>query len=205
MALLVVSVGLHAVILVRIAGIYASKTVEYIELEMLEKLPEARNIPTPPRPRNPEPPLVPQEITPVQAVAPKSPPKAPTIAPARPTVVELIAAPNRIDAPPPSAVAWTPPTPPPREPGKYATTNDYFNMVRVKIEGRKHYPYPARRNQQEGKVVVRFAILPDGSVNGLELAQACPYASLNEAALKAVRSATPFAKPPAKLFNTPVL
>jgi protein TonB len=205
MALLVVSVAVHAVILVRVAGIYASKDVEYIELEMQEKQPEARNIPTPPRRRNPEPPPVPREITPVQAVAPKAPPKAPTVAPARPKVVEQIAAPTRIDTPPPAVTAWTPPAPPPKESGRFATTNDYFSMVRMKIESRKRYPFSSRRNQQEGKVVVRFTILPDGSVRGLELAGACSYESLNEAALKAVRSASPFSKPPPKLFNGPVL
>ena len=205
MSLLVVSVAVHAVILVRIAGIYSSKDVEYIELEMQEKQPEARNIPTPPRPPNQEPPPVPREITPVQATAPKPPHKTPTVAPARPSMVEPIAAPPRIDAPPPSAVAWTPPAPPPKDAGKFGTSNDYFTMVRIKIESRKQYPLSARRNQQQGKVVVRFTIMADGSVRGLELARACPHASLNEAALKAVRSASPFDKPPAKLFDGPVL
>ena len=207
MALLVISVLVHAVLLVRIAGIYASKDVEYIELEMREKQPEARTIPTPPRPRNQEPPPVPQEITPIQAKAPRTPPppKAPTITAARPTMVEPISAPTRIDAPPQKAIAWTPPRPSAQNTSKYATTNDYFSMVRMKIESRKRYPFSARRSQQQGKVVVRFTILPDGSIQGLELARACPHQSLNEAALKAVRSASPFAKPPAKLFNGPVM
>jgi protein TonB len=78
-------------------------------------------------------------------------------------------------------------------------------MVRMKIESRKRYPFSARRNQEEGKVVVRFTILTDGSIRGLQLAGASPYESLNEAALKAVRSASPFSKPPPKLFNGPVL
>jgi hypothetical protein len=53
MTLLIVSVAVHAAMLVRVAGIYASKDVEYIELEMQEKQPETRVIPTPPRSRNP--------------------------------------------------------------------------------------------------------------------------------------------------------
>ena len=206
MTLLVVSIAVHAALLVRIAGIYASKDVEYIELEMREKQPESRAIPTPPRPRNQEPPTVPQEMTPIQAQAPRTPPppKAPTVTAARRTVVEPIQAPARIAAPQQKTIAWTPPKPSAPSASRYATTNDYFSMVRMKIESRKRYPSSARRNQHEGKVVVRFTILPDGSVQGLSLAGACPHQSLNEAAIKAVRSASPFTKPPPKLFSGPI-
>jgi protein TonB len=206
MTLLVVSVLVHAVLLVRIAGIYASKDVEYIELEMREKQPETRVIPTPPRSRNQEPPPVPQEMTPVQAKAPKTPPppKPPAVTAARPKMVEPISAPTRITPPQQNVVAWSPPKPSAPSSSRYTTTNDYFSMVRMKIESRKRYPLPARRSHLEGKVVVRFTILADGSIRGLELARACPHQRLNEAALKAVRSAAPFTKPPLKLFNGPV-
>lgn len=207
MSVLVVSVAIHAVILVRISGIYASKEVEYIELEMLEsKQPEARNIPTPPRPPRQDPPPAPREPNPVRTKAPRtpSPPKAPAVSASAPAVLEPVATPTRYEAPKEQATAWAPPEPPAPSAQPSGTTNDYFSLVRRKIENRKRYPLLARRNQQQGQVVARFTILPDGSVSGLELAGACPHASLNEAALAAVQSATPFDKPPPDLFKGPV-
>jgi len=53
-------------------------------------------------------------------------------------------------------------------------------------------------------VAVRFVVQTDGRVTGVALAAPSKYRLLNEAALKAVRTASPFPAPPADLFNGPV-
>jgi len=75
----------------------------------------------------------------------------------------------------------------------------YFNAMRLMIEKNKHYPQMARRRNQEGSVRVRFLIDKSGNVNSLEIIKKSHYASLDQAALEAVRRAAPFSKPPASI------
>ncbi|MBF0389077.1 MAG: energy transducer TonB [Desulfamplus sp.] len=75
----------------------------------------------------------------------------------------------------------------------------YFNSMRLMIEKNKRYPQMARRRNQEGSVRVRFLIDSNGNVNSLEIVKGCSYESLNNAALEAVRKASPFTKPPASI------
>lgn len=75
----------------------------------------------------------------------------------------------------------------------------YFNAMRLMIEKNKRYPQMARRRNQEGSVRVRFLIDKSGNVNSLEIVKKSDYASLDQAALEAVRRAAPFSKPPASI------
>jgi len=75
----------------------------------------------------------------------------------------------------------------------------YFNAMRLMIEKNKRYPQMARRRSQEGSVRIRFLIDKSGNVNSLEIIKKSHYASLDQAALEAVRRAAPFSKPPASI------
>ncbi len=80
----------------------------------------------------------------------------------------------------------------------------YFNTVRRRIERHKHYPFSARRRRIEGAVAVRFILHPDGRATDAAPAGSTGHRLLNQAALKAVRDASPFPKPPAGLISRPV-
>lgn len=81
---------------------------------------------------------------------------------------------------------------------------DYFDMVRMKIESAKIYPESARGKLIEGRVTLRFTILPDGQVTSLKIFRYSGNRSLDQAALKAVEDAAPFARPPSSLFQGPL-
>ncbi|AEF83799.1 putative TonB-dependent receptor [Treponema primitia ZAS-2] len=69
----------------------------------------------------------------------------------------------------------------------------YFGNLRSRIDGHKHYPYQARQRNQEGTVQVSFVVSRPGRLVGEPaLEKKCRYASLNTAALEAVRDAAPY-------------
>jgi protein TonB len=69
----------------------------------------------------------------------------------------------------------------------------YLAMIRGRIDQRKVYPYQARQQEQEGTVVVRFTITRLGLLAGEpELEKRSRYASLNAAAIAAVKNAAPY-------------
>jgi protein TonB len=64
----------------------------------------------------------------------------------------------------------------------------YRASVRQTLEQKKIYPPLARRLGQTGTVVLKFKLGKDGSLLSAELAEACPYPVLNEAAKNLVSS-----------------
>ena len=202
-----VSLALHAWILGHIAGLYESTVLTYIELGLEEKRnPVVRNIPRPPekkRPPETETPKVERAMpVPMDAV---QPPPEPAPRRAQESLTEPIDVPARPDAAMPDAVSWAPPsTAAPAGPPSYGAREDYFGMVRMKIESRKRYPPAAMKMQMQGRVAVRFMIESDGSVSNLEVREPSRWQLLNDAALDAVKAASPFPKPPSRLFSGPV-
>jgi protein TonB len=87
------------------------------------------------------------------------------------------------------------------EPGDAATADAYFAMVRSRIESHKAYPESARMRNLEGKVVVGFILQTDGTASSIEIRKKSAHNALNQAALDAVRKASPFPRPPAHLFQ----
>ena len=83
----------------------------------------------------------------------------------------------------------------------FESSDDYFEMVRLKIESRKQYPESAKKSHIEGRVKVRFVITRDGQVSSLEIITGARNQGLNLAALQAVADAAPFPDPPANLFK----
>jgi len=217
--LIVASLGIHLVVFMHLAGIYKSKTLTYIELTLRDvSKPPSRDIP---RPRS----------RPKQAVAPRSverlqvtPRPVPSLKPVKPepertdvpdSLVEPIHAPSLPRIPGVAVREWEPPhqaeisapqgEPPPRvETGDYATSTDYFSMVRLKIENHKNYPASARMRQIEGRTTLRFVIEPDGRIAGVKVVKSARRRSLDRAAVRAVEKASPFPRPPAHLFKGPI-
>ena len=81
-----------------------------------------------------------------------------------------------------------------------------FAGIRDGIQRRIAYPAMAQRMGWEGKVVVAFLLLPDGSVRDIRVVQGSGHPVLDRGAVDAVRNASPFPRPPAEAeIVTPVV
>jgi len=87
------------------------------------------------------------------------------------------------------------------ESGGFGSRLDYLDMVRIRIENSKQYPQIAKQRKLEGSVLVGFMIRNDGMVSDLKVIRSSGFPSLDEAAILAVRSASPFSSPPEKYFD----
>lgn len=224
---LILSIGVHALILVRIADVYRTEEVRYIEIELpAPEAPAARSIPKPPRRTQTPPPSLSPRVPPMPSVPVITPPPRPVMPKpitARSAVSEPMAAPYSPEITKHEPLAWRPPAEPADEappapvkesnsaPAQSASSTfpkgasqDYFTTVRARIERHKHYPFAARRRRIEGAVAVRFILHPDGRATDAAPAEPSRHRLLNQAALKAVRDASPFPQPPAGLFSGPV-
>ena len=196
--LVIFSLAVHIVLFMHIAGIYNSRNLSYIELSVNDQKPKGRSLPRP-RIREKVPKVnqankmkvvkqhVPKmKIHPVDASTLTSP------------VTEQIGIPD-IAGLSPGIAKWHP-----VETTPYMTREDYFGMVRIKIESKKKYPVSARKRQIEGAVEVGFVIENDGQISSVEVVAASRYPDLNQAALNAVKSAAPFPRLPSGLFSGPL-
>ena len=192
-----VSLGIHLVIFMHVAGIYTSNALSYIELTMqniskptARAIPRPRHRPKPPKPRDVKrlkvfqcrmPHFKPIKIEPAEKNLPDS-------------LVEGISMPDTPTTPGLNIADWNP--------GELVETSiSYLEMVRLKIEKHKKYPDIARVKNIEGRVVVRFVITPDGGIRKVEVAKRSRNRALDLAALRAVQDAAPFPKPPRRLFK----
>jgi len=81
-----------------------------------------------------------------------------------------------------------------------------YLSIREAIQKGISYPAIARKMGWEGKVVVLFRILADGSVRDVRVVQGSGHAVLDRGAIEAVRGASPFPRPPAEAeIITPVV
>ena len=71
-----------------------------------------------------------------------------------------------------------------------------FADIRDAVQRGIAYPATARRMGWEGKVVVAFLLLPDGSVRDVRVVQGSGHAALDRGAIDAVRNASPFPRSP---------
>jgi len=67
-----------------------------------------------------------------------------------------------------------------------------FSHIRDAVQREIAYPATARRMGWEGKVVVAFLLLPDGSVRDVRVVEGSGHAALDRGAIDAVRNASPF-------------
>ncbi|MGD8893848.1 MAG: energy transducer TonB [Desulfobacterales bacterium] len=198
-ALICVSLGIHTLVFIHVSGIYRSHAVSYIELTLQDvSKPYARSIPRPRmRLKNPK-------VTEVEKVNIQKPyiPKLniePVDTRFTNTLMEDISTPDIPGTVGLSTADWNPEGETP-----FVTSNDYYEMIRLKIESCKRYPDSARARHMEGRAKIRFVITQDGQVSSVKIVKGARHGSLNTAAMNAVKSAAPFPKPPVNLFKGPL-
>ena len=81
----------------------------------------------------------------------------------------------------------------------YETSDNYMEMIRLRIERFKKYPQLAKARHVEGMATLRFTITREGKLKGLELIKSTRHKILDRAALGAVRDAAPFPPPPDRI------
>ena len=202
--LILISMAIHLVIFMHITGLYNSKMLTYIKLTLRDiSKPPTRSIPRPRhRPKNPPhtwdvkrlkviqrpiPYFKPLEVEPAERDLPDS-------------LVERISMPDIPNYPGFNITEWFPPEELVAE-SDYATPNSYMEMVRLRIEKHKRYPSLARVKNIEGRVTIRFMITPQGDVKNVEIARSSRHKILDRAALRAVKDASPFPKPPNHIYK----
>jgi len=87
-------------------------------------------------------------------------------------------------------------------PGNNPALTRYIARVRTRIEQRKYYPPSSRRMKEEGTVTVSFLLSHTGELVTLSVASSSGFPSLDDAALDAVRSASPYPPFPKSLTAT---
>ena len=137
----------------------------------------------------------------VDAPAGPSDPAVNRSAPAPGSPHALAAAPAPTGQGPAKAAAGSPPG----TSGAGTTAAD-VGWIRDAIQHAISYPATARRMGWEGKVVVAFRLLSDGSVRDVRVVQGSGHAALDRGAIDAVRSASPFPRSPVEAeVITPVV
>lgn len=78
---------------------------------------------------------------------------------------------------------------------------EYLNLWQEKIEliGNLNYPQEARRKKIYGQLRLVVSLLPDGSIHNIEILQSSGKRILDDAAIRIVRMAAPFAPFPPEL------
>jgi len=79
-------------------------------------------------------------------------------------------------------------------PVAFSTKADYTWLTEEllsRLQGSKRYPYAARMNRWEGKVIVRAVIRDDGQVVSLQIAQSSGHAVLDDNAMELIRQVSP--------------
>lgn len=201
-----ISISIHLVIFMHIARIYQSEALTYIELTMRDfSKPPSRSIPRPRlRPKTPKQPKDVKKLNVRKRVIPSL--KQMKIDPVDKnlpdSLVESVSMPDIPNNSGLKIAQW--------HSGHqigtcdYITSNDYFEMVRLRIESHKKYPSVAKTRGIEGRATIRFVISPNGHVTSLEIVESARYGTLNRAALNAVKEASPFPRPPRNLFKGPI-
>ena len=104
------------------------------------------------------------------------------------------------------ALAGIPPGTAGAGPTGAGTAAGNYAWIRDAIQRASAYPPTARRMGWEGKVVVAFRLLSDGSVRDVRIVQGSGHAALDRGAIDAVRNASPFPRSPGEAeIITPVL
>ncbi|MCF8089113.1 MAG: TonB family protein [Desulfotignum sp.] len=209
---ILVSLGIHVLLFLHMAGIYENRAMSYIELSLQQvSKPSTRDIPSPRirRKQVQKTTVTPIDPKPFQVPKMKLDPvvtRTPIVTndqiplPQMPDTVSAAAVPvTGIRAQPESVVDTT------DVQTQFTTARDYFEMLNLRIHSVKQYPESARSRHIQGRVKVKFVLLADGSLKDVQVVKSSRHKNLDEAAVTAVKKAAPFPKPPVSLFKTPVM
>lgn len=201
--LLILSLGVHTIIFLHATCIYGKKPLNYIELSVENMDPPVRSIP---RPRlRPKKTFQRSDVKRIKVPSRAIPHFRPikmnsTDRRAPESLTESISLPEIPGTPDIASANW--------EPAQiegagtdFLIPGDYLEMVRLRIEKYKHYPEKAKNLQIEGNVIVGFVIGVEGDVRSEKIVKTSGRRILDEAALTAVREASPFSRPPRRLFG----
>lgn len=204
-----ISLVIHFFIFLHIAGIYQSRAVSYIELTLHQfSKPDVRHIPKP-RPRYKAP-----EISNVQRVrarnftVPKF--KIETVKAVRIDhtyeKINMPDLPGHGDISGLSVPGFPGGNPagdvePHLEQVEFTSAEEYLEMLNLRIHSAKKYPESAKSRHLEGRVKVEFTLQTDGSLSGIKVIKSSRHRNLDDAAVQAVRNASPFPRPPSFIFN----
>ena len=117
-----------------------------------------------------------------------------------PVVVATPVTPSTVAAPAPTPAstetvpvsAAAAPIASPAAPDTASRLSEYLLAIRSQVENHKDYPGFARQMRQQGTVLVRVAITPDGRLHEVVIVSSSGHASLDKAAVAAVRNAGRF-------------
>ena len=200
------SIGIHLVIFMKMTGLYQSHIPSCIELTLAEIFkPSGRSIP---RPLKRFKPIQPTDIKKTVIKTRKIPPIKVNPHDLNPdsSINEQISVPMDEDfnvipeGMISDAAQWVPAEPL----NDFITPNDYYDMMRMKIERNKQYPENAKNLHQQGLVTVSFIIDQQGRLSSLRVVNGSRFKVLDRAALEAVRTSAPFPRPPISLFKEPL-
>ena len=207
--LIIISVGVHLILLMHIAGVYRPGTPVYIELDLRtistqtqrniprpQAVPDSKIVPEKFNPlRIPEEKLFRNEVTaipPLESLLPQKGPEALRL----PEIPQI----KSIDI-----ATWEGEVDKPAHEGELFKTEEKIQleaayktqvrqMVLHKAEGL--YRKKARKRQLQGRTVVLVVIGDSGDIVTARVAESSNYRMLDQIALKAVENASPFPKPP---------
>jgi protein TonB len=78
----------------------------------------------------------------------------------------------------------------------------YIKALLKRIHRKKHYPRKARRNREEGEVLVSFVIGQSGDISLIRVSRSSGYANLDKAAVKTIVRVSPLQPLPDELGMT---
>lgn len=89
---------------------------------------------------------------------------------------------------------------PTKKPGDESVTLDtdefkfisYNRWLKIKVESVMNYPELAAISGYQGTIFIKFDIMKDGSLHGLEILKSSGYKILDDEALRSIRAAAPF-------------
>jgi periplasmic protein TonB len=131
------------------------------------------------------------EATPPEAVVSETPVEAPAPVPPVNAVPEVPEAPMVATTAPVERPAVVHERPVHARPAPRADYSWLAEALWNRVERMKRYPYLARMNRWEGKVVLEAVIRDDGSVSNLKVAQSSGYAVLDKDAMEVLKKASP--------------
>lgn len=210
---LLISIGLHVFLILNMSSVYQKESMSYIELSIRQlPSPPSRLIPTPRRFKT-----VPKKVK-VSSIQVKNfkIPKMMIDNTAHQTShlpyqnISLPEFPENIgvlklsDA----NLKMKPQMPEVEATVKYSEFSDikaYFEMLNQRIDSKKKYPESARSNYIEGRVHIEFFLLKDGTLSDIKILKSSYHRNLDDAAVDAVKKASPFPRPSPDILKLPVI